>query len=338
MTDRSPDDVLAKLRELDSAFERRGVPSDRSERIRRTLEQRVLEQRFAARLRWWPALAFAAGAAVMAAMLLHEPESPWTSETPVLAESGPTSVAPDPTGEELSAIEPMLACAPMQEGAAELAAGECVSADGVRLSAAIASRYTWTPDRVELLAGELSFDVEPRPEQPLEVVSGAATIEVIGTSFVVHHDEEGGWLSLIEGHVRVRVGDRAAVDLRAGQRIEWPRVDGPEREQATPSSRSNHASRSEDEGLAELLEEVADLRRRGEHQAAVDRLRTVDPIHWSPRAQQLVSYEIGSLLERQLHNSAAACEHWTHHRERFPNGRYDSIITRSMTRLGCADR
>ncbi|HVH99630.1 MAG TPA: FecR domain-containing protein [Enhygromyxa sp.] len=331
MTDRTPDDVVAKLRELDSALERRGVPSERSERVRRALEQRALEQRFAGRLRWWPALAFAAGAAVMAAVLLHEREDTKPSEAPELVEAPPLDVAPEhePPVNEPPVNEPVRSCAPAKAGVGELAAGECVSGDGVRLSALMASRYEWAPDRVVLRSGELLFDVESRPERPLEVDSGAATIEVVGTTFVVHRDAELGWISLLEGHVRVRVGDRAAVDLREGEQLEWSQA---------PARKPVQARVEHDEGLAELLEEVAGLRRRGEYQAAVDRLRADQRKGWSARGRQLVSYEIGTLLERQLQDFDAACEHWADHRQRFPSGRYESIIARSMTRMGCADR
>jgi hypothetical protein len=68
----------------------------------------------------------------------------------------------------------------------------------------------------------------------------------------------------------------------------------------------------------------------------VDRLRAGERKGWSARGRQLVSYEIGSLLERQLQDVDAACEHWAAHLERYPKGRYDSIIARSIARLGCA--
>jgi mannose-6-phosphate isomerase-like protein (cupin superfamily) len=329
VTDRSPDDVIAKLRELDAALGRRGPSSDSSERVRRALEQRALEQRFAARLRWWPVLAFAAGAAVMAAMLLGEADKPELVEREVPS----ALVEPQddgPPAKDAPVIEPAHRCPLAKLGVAELAAGECVAADGVEISAMIASRYEWGPARVVLLSGELLFDVEPRAEQPLWVVAGAATIEVIGTSFVVHHDAELGWISLLEGHVRVRVGEDEIVDLREGQHLEWPPAPAPA-PAPVPVPVRNH----NDEGLAELLEEVSGLRRRGEYQAAVDRLRAGELASWSARGRQLVSYEIGTLLERQLQDFDAACQHWAEHRERFSNGRYESIIMRSMTRMGC---
>jgi hypothetical protein len=330
VTDRSPDDVVAKLRELDSAFERRGVSSERSERVGRALQQRALEQRFAARLRWWPVLAFAAGAAVMAALLLSEDQSVTPDEAP-RTELVEREAPQKPSTDAAPVIEPSRSCAPAQLGVAELAVGECVAADGVRLSALLPSRYEWLPDRVALLSGELMFDVEPRSARPLEVVSGVATIEVIGTSFVVHQDLELGWISLLDGHVRVRVATNAAVDLREGQQLEW--LQAPVPKPAPLAVRIEN-----DEGLTELLDEVAALRRRGEYQVAVDHLRAGQRKSWSARGRQLVSYEIGTLLERQLQDLDAACEHWAAHRERFPSGRYDSIITRSMARIGCEHR
>lgn len=337
MTDRSDDDVLARLRALDEAFERRGVPSEARERMGGALQERALERRFAAKLRWWPVLAFAAGAAVMAAALLFGGERSRSSDAPVVVdETKPTPIDSGAGAVELVVDEPIRSCADAKPGVGELAAGACVVGDGVRISGLIGSRYEWADDRVVLVAGELLLDVESRPESPLTVMVGEAAIEVIGTSFVVHRDAELGWISLLEGHVRVRVGEQPAVDLREGGQLEWS-AEEQAAEPAPVREPAASARRDEDEGLAELLEEVAGLRRQGEYQAAIDRLRAGDREGWSARGRQLVSYEIGSLLERQLRDFEAACEHWAEHRKRYPRGRYESIIERSVARMDCAD-
>lgn len=84
-----------------------------------------------------------------------------------------------------------------------------------------------------------------------------------------------------------------------------------------------------------MLDEVARLRRRAEFQVAVELLRGADQTGWSRRSRQVVSYEIGSLLERQLRDVDAACVHWAEHQARYPGGRYDASVTRAMARLGC---
>jgi hypothetical protein len=338
VTDRSPqnDDVIARMRDLDEALERRGVSNDSTQRVRVALEQRALEHRFAVRLRWWPALAFAAGAIVMAAALLHQrspavapmhASDPASSDTPQLTERrtehAPNDVEPRPPEFD----EHTRACPSPAQGDGQLAAGACVDGDGVRITALTSSHFQWSRDLIVLRSGELMFDVAVRPERPLEVIAGEATIEVVGTSFVVHQDRELGWISLLEGHVRVGVGTRPVEDLREGEQLEW----------SVPSRPAPPPMRRDDEGLAALLEEVAKLRRSGEYEAAVERLRAGDRSDWSPRSRQLVSYEIGTLLERQLGDLEAACRHWALHRERYPNGRYESIVVRSMTRMHCED-
>lgn len=345
MTDPTPQ-IITKLRTLDAALERRELSREGRERIGHSLEQRALERRFATRLRWWPVLAFAAGALVMAMLLRSGSERTRGGDAPERVE---VVVPTDVEGPTIAESEtPTHHCAVPTPGGGELAVGECVVGDGVRISALIGSRYEWATDRVELLAGELLFEVESRPGHPLLVIVGEAAIEVIGTRFVVHREPTRGWISLLEGQVRVRVGEQAAVDVRVGEQLEWsppePSVEidpAPDPAPATaPATAPDLASvrPAQDQGLAELLEEVAGLRRRGEYQAAVDRLRAGERKDWSARARQLVSYEIGTLLERQLQDFDAACRHWETHLQRHKDARHQAIIERSMARMDCTDR
>jgi hypothetical protein len=92
---------------------------------------------------------------------------------------------------------------------------------------------------------------------------------------------------------------------------------------------------AQDEGLASLLAEVAALRRAGRFADALARLRSADDSRWSTRARQLVSYEIGTLLERQLDDRAAACTHWRAHASRYPDGRHAQAVERALARLAC---
>jgi hypothetical protein len=260
---------------------------------------------------------------------LREPAGPPTIRTPELSErrADPGATEVEPRQPEPPPVEQARTCGSPVSGAAELVAGGCLAGNGVRISALTSSQFEWTSDRVLLRSGELAFDVDPRPDHPFAVIAGDASIEVVGTSFVVHQDAELGWISLLEGHVRVRVGTRAVEELREGEQLEWSAF--------KPTAPAPVSNRRDDEGLATLLEEVAGLRRRGEYQAAIEQLRAGDRSDWSVRSRQLVSFEIGTLLERQLGDLDAACKHWAVHRERYPNGRYESIILRSMTRMHC---
>lgn len=337
---------IERLRGLDRAIARRGASADARARVRRRIRQSAVERRFHVMLRWWPAAAFAAGAVTMGVLLIPEREvgSGRGASTAVVegAEVGATdrdvSGGLEPS-QSVTAPPTDPTCADLRPGIVELAADACAFADDVRITALLPSRLRWEDSKAEVQSGELLFDVAPRPEQPLHVTLGAVDIEVVGTRFVVHHGGAHRWISMLEGHVRTRVGDGAAQDLRDGQRLDWPSptastiTPAPERPTTRPIATSKPPK--PDDGLAPLLERVAALRRDGAFREAVELLRSTDTHRWSPRARQLVSYEIGTLLERQLGDVEQACTHWTEHRRRFPSGRHDAIVARSLDRLRC---
>jgi hypothetical protein len=341
---------IERLRGLDRAIARRGASADARARVRRRIRQSAVERRFHVMLRWWPAAAFAAGAVMMGVLLIPDREvsSGRGTSTAVVegAEVGATDR--DASGERRSSqsvTAPSTApptdptCADLRSGAVELAADACAFAEGVRITALLPSRLRWEASKAEVQSGELLFDVAPRPERPLHVTLGAVDIEVVGTRFVVHHGGTHRWISMLEGHVRTRVGDGAAQDLRDGQRLDWPSPTAstitptPARPTTRPIATSKPPK--PDDGVTSLLDRVAALRRDGAFREAVELLRSTDTHRWSPRARQLVSYEIGTLLERQLGDVEQACVHWTEHRRRFPNGRHDAIVARSLDRLRC---
>lgn len=338
-------EVIAQIQAVDQALARREMSAAASERVRQALLRQAAARPLHARLRWWPMVAFAAGAALMAALLVDrreaDPAVATRSEVVAPAMAAPEVVAP---------AEPD--CDDFAAGELRLGLGDCVAGDGVHISA-------WTPatierigDRVEVRDGELIFTVDPRPGRPLHVFAGAIDIEVVGTRFAVHQREGAGRVSLFEGRLRVRTADGSIVAMERGQQLEWSAEDPPPDAQALPQrgeagqspargarrapTPATEAAPATDRGLAELLAEVAGLRRSGQFQAAVERLREADASEWSERSRQLVSYEIGTLLERQLGDMAAACAHWREHRRRFPGGLRDDIVARSITRLGCA--
>lgn len=328
-------DPLARLRALDDAIARRGASVQSRSSVRRRLQQRAMAHGLLARLRWWPVLAFAAGAITMA-VLVTRGDATVHTRTPAPAEAAP-SAAPATVAVEVAEPPPSApSCAPRSSGVAQLEVDACVLADGVRVSALVRSRVDWHGDTIDVDAGEVLFDVAPRPGRPLHVGAGALDIEVVGTRFLVHHDDAGSWVFVIEGHVRARAGDAAVQDLRDGQRLQWSRAAvAPTSVRAATRAPSPRARKPDDDGLAALLAEVAGLRRAGAYREAVERLRHSDTERLDARARQLVSYEIGTLLERQLGDDAQACQHWAAHRRRFPGGRYDAIVVRSLQRLGC---
>lgn len=348
------DRSLERLRALDDAFARRGAHAEGREDLRRQLRQRALEQPLRNKLRWWPAVAFAAGAVTMALLVFRGPApdpgpNPSLAETEIEIEPERVPSTPTPAVQPLAEPEPSShddapqtrpaesPCAAPPPGPLPLEADACAVVDGVRLSAITDAHLEWSEGSIALHDGRAIFDVAPRPDRPLHVTAGDVDVEVVGTRFVMLRDGAQGWISMLEGHVRVRIGDQEARDLRDDARLEWNTAAPPDRSEPRPrppraDTRSTDPS---DEGLAELLDEVAALRRRGAYREAVERLESGARSSWSRRGRELVSYEIGTLLERQLGDVEAACTHWSAHRQRFPGGRYDELLARRAARLGC---
>lgn len=328
MTDPQRDRAVERLRELDRVLATPPIDPRARERIREGLAREATTRPLAAKLRWWPVLAFAAGAALMALVQLQAPP-PSASHTP------PALVQPTPPPAPAPAPLP---CPPLDPGTHVLAADACRVGEGVTLHASVPSTIELDGDRLRLVAGELELDVDPRT-RPLHVLAGTRDIEVIGTRFVVHQRDEGGWVALFEGRIRLHGLAREAMLLTPGDRHGWstPRTSdatmpAPE---PRPRARARPRDAAEDEGLASLLAEVAALRRTGRFADAVARLRDADTSRWSSRAQQLVSYEIGTLLERQLGDRAAACAHWRAHASRHPDGRHAQAVEAALVRLAC---
>ncbi|MCH9687296.1 MAG: FecR domain-containing protein [Deltaproteobacteria bacterium] len=331
--------ALQRLRALDQATARRGASVQTRERLRRRLRHQAAAQPFVQRLRWWPVIAFAAGAITMALFVAKGLSTPSTSPRaeatePSIAVAQPTAkVAEDATSPAAATSPP---CAEPVDGPMHLAADGCAQGQGVRLTAVLETQLQWTTDRIELQSGELIFDVDPRPERPLHVVVGALDVEVVGTRFIVHGGEPA-WISVLEGHVRVRASGGPPQDLLRGQRFEQPRPEPPPTTTPTPSRRRTEPRAPRNVGLDACLEQVAKLRREGSYREAVQRLRDQDQRGWTARARQLISYEIGTLLERQIGDAPAACAHWSEHQRRYPKGRHAQIVSRALTRLGCED-
>ena len=84
-----------------------------------------------------------------------------------------------------------------------------------------------------------------------------------------------------------------------------------------------------------IIEEVRELRRRGEYERAATRLREALKGDWPTRTADVLSYELGTILARHLDDPARACSHWRRHLEKFRATRYRSQVEASIGSLGC---
>ena len=103
---------------------------------------------------------------------------------------------------------------------------------------------------------------------------------------------------------------------------------------ARPAAPKPRASEPRVAPVEEVLREVELLRSRGAYEAAVRHLEAA--LRHRPRAtQELLSFELGSLLTHQLGDARRACAHWEAHQRRYSDGRYAEPVTRARELLGC---
>ena len=121
-----------------------------------------------------------------------------------------------------------------QTGAGEAALAEPVTverhrlADGSELSVHPDTSYTLGAGRgrdveIELLAGELEFEVVHDRQRRFRVHAGEVLVEVVGTVFSVERHDHQIAVEVTRGEVRVEAPWRAPVSLRAGERLELER-------------------------------------------------------------------------------------------------------------------
>ncbi|MCX4246450.1 FecR domain-containing protein [Paraliomyxa miuraensis] len=88
-----------------------------------------------------------------------------------------------------------------------------------------------------------------------------------------------------------------------------------------------------------LIDEVGRLRAQGRYGDAAEVLRRAERTrHWDARTAQVLSYELGEIIERHLGDRQAACEHWARHAERWPQGRYARAVKAAQERLACPNQ
>ncbi len=299
--------------------------------------------------RWIPMVTFAAGAAlVMLVAGYNLARSGGDAAQQVQSASVATLAGYTVHGES---------CQRRLDGDAAVLAGEC------RLVGPHLAVQTWDDVRlvpsertVVLRTGQAMFDVQTVApgETPVRVQVSHGIIEVLGTRFTVDQGPAGGTVDLFEGHIRFRPRDDADgewIDIQPGQRYAWgdradlavavvadasEMQDEPEPElmieiedEEEPPRRPKAAVRLDAD---EIIDRVTELRGMGHYAQAVAVLRKALRQRWDRRTGQVLSYELGQILERHRHDPAAACRHWRRHQRRYPEGRYAGAVATSLRR------
>jgi ferric-dicitrate binding protein FerR (iron transport regulator) len=349
----APDDPgLRALRSADRAWSTAVVTSDADDRIRARL---FGARRTSSPLRLAAAVlaSFAAGALVASlalgrdapAPIVHAPPATAVVETPRLGE-----------------------CNLEHDGRGARLEGECtlaLSDLGVRIETARRTTLARELDRVRVFGGEARFEVAPRPSgaPPFEVRVGGGVIEVLGTTFVIRQEPSGaGEVELIAGRIRFVDHGGAITAIEAGGRHAWPKPPaGPEAplERPAASAPKARAARIESRAveiqpdpepetpnepersvpsaarLERALERVARLRLAGDPEGAAAELQRVAGDDWDERTREVLSFELGRIVEVEIEDRARACAHWASHARSFPSGRYAVEVARALSRLGC---
>lgn len=314
---------------------------------RRRLEQRIADE-LADRpfvLRWFPQLAFVAGAALVLLVVA------WNNRAPAPAPLPGVAVAET---EDFQVHDP--ACRTRSDSGALELGGGCV----VRMHGLDADIHTWSGARLQredeelrILEGEVLLNVAPvRTGPPVRVHVSHGTIEVLGTRFRVLQDGGGGSVELLEGSIRF-VDEQGRVSMLVpGDRHDWgasalsstPTADADAAEEdieieedpvARPDTSVRKRVRPPVAPAREIIAQVARLRASGDYQGAANRLSRALRERRSRRTKAVLSYELGTILARHVGDPEAACQHWRRHLDRYGPGRHGRAIERSVGRLGC---
>jgi len=242
-----------------------------------------------------------------------------------------------------------------------ISAGHCTLRDealGSELQVEGPARLARLADGVEVASGTVELDVDhgrARPA-PFRVRVSHGTIEVLGTRFTVTQREEGGEVTLHRGSIQFRADDGRVRLLSPGESLSWPLPPEAKPEPpapppplpveplpakptvtAPPKPPSTPVEAQKPFDAEALLDRIAVLRSRGQYAEAVTALDEALREHHAPATDERLSFELGAILTRQLHDAPRACAHWRAHRERFPKGRYETEIAQARSELHCAD-
>lgn len=360
------------LRELDQQWQQEQIPVGARNRIELKLRDLELQERPTWR-RWVPAATFAAGAALVFAMvgLQFPAATPVANPTEDVADALAIA-APPSLGEYAMLGQACRVVDESQDESQNHQAGTPVG-DGCRLRSQHSTaevlgmaRVLARGDQLEVVAGQMLFNVDKlRPrDTAVSVQVSHGVIEVVGTRFLVDQGVQGGHVDLFEGKIRFIGDDGVVLDIEPGQRHRWgqeanavvasaasespagPNALPPVAPEVAPEVAAQASTAREGRSVrrrggktrrnaAALITRVEELRAQKQYRAAVAELRAALRKRWDKRTSQVLSYELGELLHRYLGERQAACTHLVGHQRRFPGGRYSGAVERTLDKLEC---
>ncbi len=178
-----------------------------------------------------------------------------------------------------------------------------------------------THQGLRIVQGDLHISVPPAPgagAQPVLVSGGR--VEAVASQFRVQQDASGsGSVQVGAGSVVFISAEAGPVTLAHGAKHRWTRS-GP---QLPPAQWSK----------ARIDREVAaasQARAEGKYQQARERLTQLLMAPVGESVAEILSFELGGLLERKLHDRQSSCAHWKMHQARFGGGTYNLQVEQAI--------
>ncbi len=168
-----------------------------------------------------------------------------------------------------------------------------------------------------VLQGDLQFhSSEVLDSAPVQVWVSQGRIEALGARFVVRQDSAGqGSVQAHKGRMRFEAPGQAPVVLRGGVTHRW-RHSQPE----LPPARWSKARIDEEVAAA------SHARAEGDYDEARARLTKLLRAPVGEPVAEIMSFELGGLLENKIGDLAAACGHWRAQQRRFLSGQYTKPV------------
>jgi len=345
-------EMLERLKAADLSLSKERMPRAGSRRVAKRISAELESQSRPSRMGWIPMLTFVAGAALVLLFLR------WSTNND----------APVTEVSEKSAAMTVLVSGPAcrsHSGETTAVWGACsISTAGPSMSIdTIDGSHLEVDDRVvRLRSGSALFDVDPVRGEPVRVTIPQGQIVVVGTRFRVVVGAARSEVELYEGRLEFRDRSGQVTPILAGQHVGFgepvvqaravdpvvtpaPQSSSPgpatearpaaSKPPSKPRTRPASEEPSMEHDAGPVIEAAEKLRRAGRYTEAAATLRAALKRRWPTRTADVLSHELGRLLERRIRDQASACTHWKKHLERFTKTRYRTRIERSMKELGC---
>lgn len=324
---------IRALRELETELENETLPVASRSRISRAIADRG-EPRSSFAVRWLPAATFAAGAALAIVAVASQAGSLSSDVEEVVEPTRPMLGSFAIEGDGCRATDAPFGTT--LEGECRLVSERVVIQTWDHASLAADDRY------VRVLEGDVVFDVTRVPvgEASVKIAVSHGVIEVVGTRFVIEQRKDGGYVDLFEGKIVFYGYAGDVTSVNPGQRHRWgddtdPQIVVVVEDEDTSGSVAKKPKAARNMDATAVIERVNELRAQGRYQKAVKVLRQALRRRWDRRTSQVLSYELGELLHRHIGDRGSACAHLKRHQAKYPRGRYDDAIARTLAKLSC---